>query len=129
MRTTTTLFMLIMAVGLMMSCRKPSENERLRTAAIDYYTRLIGGDYDYCVDAIVYADSMTDDYRSQLKDLLAQYAAREKERTGGPVSVRVLSDTLMDEVGHVFLEVMYADSTNEEVMLPMIRSGEVWKVQ
>lgn len=129
MRTFLFLFLSVLLAGSFIGCRQTTESERLRSAALDYYGHLIAGEYTRCVDAIVYRDSMTDEYRGQLIDLLAQYAEREKRRTGGLVAVRVLSDTIMEEVGHVFLEAVYADSTSEEIALPMVRSGEDWKVQ
>ncbi|MDE7378260.1 MAG: hypothetical protein K2N13_04780 [Paraprevotella sp.] len=129
MRTFLYLFLSVLLTGSIIGCRRATESDRLRSAAVDYYGHFIAGEYAQCVDAIVYRDSMTDEYRSQLIDLLAQYAEREKCRTGGLVAVRVLSDTIMEEVGHVFLEAVYADSTSEEIVLPMVRSGEGWKIQ
>ena len=72
---------------------------------------------------------MTESYRSQMVDLVAQYTAREKERRGGLVSVRALGDTVSGDVASVFLEVLFGDSTREEIALPMVRCGEEWKMQ
>ena len=83
---------------------------------------------DY-VRSIAYSDSMTDSYRSQMVDLVAQYAVREKERRGGLASVRALGDTVSGDVASVFLEVLFRDSTREEIALPMVRCGEEWKMQ
>ena len=72
---------------------------------------------------------MTEAYRSQMVDLVAQYAAREKELRGGLVSARAVGDTVSGDVASVFLEVTFGDSTREEVALPMVKCGEVWKMQ
>lgn len=131
MKVFRTLFLLVMLAGLgATSCRDTkTENEHMREAALSYYGHLIAGEYDQCVDAIVYKDSMTEEYRAQMIDVMAQYAEREKQRTGGMVSVRVLADTLLEDVGHVFLEAVYADSTSEEISLPMVLSEDGWKIQ
>ncbi|MCD8317648.1 MAG: hypothetical protein LUC45_01795 [Paraprevotella sp.] len=72
---------------------------------------------------------MPDAFRNQMVDLVAQHVAREKERRGGPVAVRALSDTILGDVASVFLEITFGDSTREEVALPMVKCGGQWKMQ
>lgn len=110
------------------SCGKDDKSEVSR-AAEAYYSLLIRGEYEAYVDGIAYADSMTESYRSQMVDLLAQYAARERALRGGLVSAHAVGDTVSGDVASVFLEVVYGDSTREEVSLPMVKCGERWKMQ
>lgn len=126
----TTIGLCVAALGLLlcMSCRKDGKSEISR-AAETYYGYLIEGKYADYVGAIAYSDSMTDEYRSQMVDLVAQYAAREREARGGLVAAKALDDTVSGDVGSVFIEVLFGDSTREEVSLPMVRCGEVWKMQ
>lgn len=119
--------MLCLVPAFMLSCRK-AEHEADR-AAVKYYTYLIEGKYEEYVGGIAYSDSMTDSYRSQMVDLTAQYAAREKELRGGLISVRALGDTIAGDVASVFLEMVFGDSTREEVSVPMVKCGDVWKMQ
>lgn len=111
-----------------MSCGGRQDEEADKTA-LACYNLLIEGRYEDYVSAIAYSDSMTEEYRSQMVDLTAQYVAREKELRGGLAAVRVLGDTIAGDVANVFLEVTFGDSTREEVALPMVKCGGVWKMQ
>lgn len=128
MRKIIPIFAAFLCIAVWISCSRRDEEE-VDKAALAYYTCLVEGRYEDFVSAIAYSDSMTDGYRSQMVDLTAQYAAREKELRGGLVSVRVLGDTVAGDVANVFLEVTFGDSTREEVALPMVKCGEVWKMQ
>lgn len=110
------------------SCGKEGKSE-ISQAAEAYYGNLIEGKYEDYVGAIAYSDSMTESYRSQMVDLIAQYAAREREARGGLVSAKAIGDTVAGDVGSVFMEVLFGDSTREEIALPMVRCGDVWKMQ
>lgn len=111
------------------SCRRSADDSAVQKAALTYYNYLIEGQYEQYVNGIAYSDSMTSAYKNQMMDLMAQYINREKQSRGGLTSVRVLGDTVMGDAACVFLELMYGDSTREEVSLPMFRCGEEWKMQ
>ena len=115
--------------SLWVACTRKDDGEQARRAAMSYYECLIDGRYEEYVNGIAYSDSMTEEYRSQMVDLVAQYAAREREARGGLVAAKALDDTVSGDVGSVFVEVLFGDSTREEVSLPMVRCGEVWKMQ
>ena len=127
-RTIIGLCVAALGLSLCMSCRKDGKS-KISRAAETYYGYLIEGKYADYVGAIAYSDSMTEEYRSQMVDLVAQYAARERESRGGLVAAKALDDTVSGDVGSVFIEVLFGDSTREEVSLPMVRCGEVWKMQ
>lgn len=129
MRKIISVLVAFFCVAVWMSCSGNTEKEAVDKAALLYYTHLIEGRYEDYVAAIAYSDSMTEGYRSQMVDLTAQYAAREKKLRGGFSSVRVLGDTIAGEVANVFLEVVFGDSTREEIALPMVKCGDVWKMQ
>ncbi len=118
-----------LTVCFLWGCHKTTPDEKVKAAAVMYYDYLVKGQYDSYIDGIAYRDSMTEEYRNQMVDLAAQYAAREKELRGGLVAVRALSDTIMNDVALVFLEVQFGDSTREEISLPMVLCGEEWKMQ
>ena len=128
MRKAFWIWAVLLSVPFWVSCAKDDRGEAAR-AAEACYRHLIEGRYEQYVGCIAYSDSMTEAYRSQMVDLVAQYAAREKELRGGLVSARAVGDTVSGDVGSVFLELVFGDSTREEVALPMVKCGEVWKMQ
>ena len=90
MRKIIPLWMAFLGLSLWVSCGKSDKSEVSR-AAETYYNYLIEGKYEDYVRSIAYSDSMTDSYRSQMVDLVAQYAVREKERRGGVASALEMS--------------------------------------
>lgn len=122
--------LLLAALLMLGACRQATPDEQVRQAAETYYGYLVNGKCDAFVHGIAYCDSMTEEYRSQMVDLTAQYVAREQEQRGGLLSARALSDTILNgETALVFMEVLFGDSTREEVALPMVRCGDTWKMQ
>ena len=115
--------------SLWVACTRKDDGEQARRAAMSYYECLIDGRYEEYVNGIAYSDSMTDVYRSQMVDLVAQFAAREKKAHGGVIAVQALRDTVSGDVASVFLEVLFGDSTREEVVVPMVKCGGEWKMQ
>lgn len=115
--------------SLWMACSRKDDGEQARRAAMSYYECLIDGRYEEYVNGIAYSDSMTDVYRSQMVDLVAQFAAREKKAHGGVIAAQALRDTVSGDVASVFLEVLFGDSTREEVVVPMVKCGGEWKMQ
>ncbi len=113
---------------LSLSCGRPDFSEAGEAAAV-YYGYLVEGQYSDYVKGIAYCDSMTDSYRSQMVDLVAQYAARERDLHGGIVSVRPVREAVTGETANVMLEILLGDSTCEEIAVPMVKCGEVWKMQ
>ena len=82
MRKIIPLWMAFLGLSLWVSCGKSDKSEVSR-AAETYYNYLIEGKYEDYIHSIAYSDSMTESYRSQMVDLVAQYASREKERRVG----------------------------------------------
>lgn len=128
MRKVFWIWVAFLSLPFWVSCGSGEKSEVSR-AAETYYQYLIEGQYEQYVGSIAYSDSMTETYRNQMVDLVAQYAAREKELRGGLSSVRAMGDTVSGDVANVFLEVVFGDSTREEIALPMVKCGEVWKMQ
>lgn len=105
------------------------DDRRVRRAAEKCYEYLQKGKYEKFVGEIAYADSMSEDYREQMVDLLRDYAASETQRHGKLSDVKVTGDTIIGNQAHVYLQVVYADSTSEEIGLPMVKVGKKWKMQ
>lgn len=124
------LYCLIFAVfvSVWTACNR-KESHPAGEAALVYYGYLINGQYAEYINSIAYSDSMTDEYKSQMIDLTAQYMAREKELRGGLVNVELVGDTVADNLASAFIEVIYGDSTREEISVPMVLCNGIWKLQ
>lgn len=123
----TMLFTVVLTTAI--ACGSRTESEEVRQVAVDSYRQFIGKKPGKWVDFMAHSDSMPENYRKQLADLMAQHAERERRLHGGLKNVVALSDTVMDSVAYVFLELSYADSIREEVVVPLQRFGKEWRVQ
>jgi hypothetical protein len=72
---------------------------------------------------------MSPEYRSQMQDLIHEAAERDRRAHGDLISAEAIGDTIQDEHAHIYLQLTYADSTSEEVGLPMICIDGDWKMQ
>ncbi len=101
----------------------------MRKAALRSYKYLQKGKYEKFVGEIAYADAMSDDYRAQMVDLIKDYAASQELQHGKIIEVEATGDTIMDAQAHVFLQILFADSTSEAVGVPMVKVDDDWKMQ
>ena len=91
-------------------------------AAEGYYRHLLRGEYEQFLEGKVGADSLPSDYRSQLLDGYRQFISQQQAAHQGIVDVSVTNvrtDSL-DAYTSVFLLLCYGDSTQEEVIVPMV---------
>lgn len=140
------LFFLNIFVVLVACSRLSPEEEALQAAgqaAKTSYEHLFSGRYEQFLDGRVGADSLPDAYRSQLIASYKQFVAQQVDAHGGVSSFVVsrssfLTDSLSggqakaDSVlGHVqvFLVVSYADSLQEEIVVPMVECRGEWKMK
>ena len=105
------------------------EQRRVRGAAERCYGYLQNGKYEKFVGQIAYADSMSEDYRAQMVDLIKEFSYAEEKRHGRIVALAATGDTIIGEQAHVYLQVSYADSTSEEIGVPMVKVGKKWMMQ
>ena len=99
-----------------------------RHAAERYFTMLIDGHYEEYVDGLAGSDSMPEDLRSEMIDLVAQFAVNHKVRRE-MLSVVAADDSLRDSTAFVLLDVFYGDSTSERVGMPLVFSDGRWLMQ
>lgn len=121
------IFIVLLAM-MVLSCAG-DDHRRVRKAAVRSYEYLQKGKYEKFVSEIAYADSMSEDYRAQMVDLVKEFAASQEMQHGKLVRVEATNDTIVDAMAHVFLQLSYADSTSEEVGVPMVKVGKRWKMQ
>ena len=125
------IILFFLLIALFTSCSTPSREELASLAAKGYYQHLIDGDYDHFLEGRVMADSLPDDYRSQLIDGYAQFLAQQQKARGGINEVRVsraFTDSTQQYTS-VLLVLCYGDSTTEEVVVPMVEHNGRWMMK
>ncbi len=120
---------LIAILAMMTTACSDDDHSRVREEAKRCYEYLQEGKYEKFVGQIAYADSMSEDYRSQMIDVIAEYDATMKQQHGQLVEISVTGDTIIGEQAHVYLQLSYADSTSEEVGVPMVKVEKKWMMQ
>ena len=126
--------LVILAAMLVIACGgkggdNPSEMAG-RTAKL-YYENLLHGRYDVFVDGFYRPDSIPSSYRSQLIDNARMYVAQMNDDHHGLARVDLIhatADTARNE-GRAFLLLCCADSTREEVVVPMVRIENLWMMR
>lgn len=113
------------------ACSSPTREELASLAAKGYYQHLIEGDFDHFLEGRVMADSLPDDYRSQLIDGYSQFLAQQVKARGGINEVRIsraYTDSTQQYTS-VLLMLCYGDSTSEEVVVPMVERNGRWMMK
>lgn len=99
-----------------------------RKAAEEYYTMLIRGNYKGFVRGYADAESMPEDFRSQLEDATAQFMAKDEMRS--LCRVEATGDSLYeDSTAYVMLQLHFSDSTSEQIGLSLVLQEDGWKMK
>ena len=128
-----TKFVLTVLFGgmLFLACSLSSE-EMASLAAKGYYDHLINGEYEQFLEGKDGIDrNAAEDYWKQLLDNCHQYIRQQETTHRGISEVRVVSaknDTLQNYM-NVFLVLCFGDSTNEEIVVPMVEREGRWKMK
>ena len=129
--------MLVMLV-LLASCSSPTSEELASLAAKGYYDHLIHGEYEQFYEGLDHrtlSDGTTlstdSAYRSQMLDNLRQFMAQQEQAHRGVLEVRVSNATTdtVQQLTNVFLVLCFADSTNEEIVVPMVERNGAWRMK
>ena len=124
---------LIGIVGLLgllgISCGNPTAEEMASLAAKGYYEHLIHGEYEKFLQGKDGLDKHSEEeYWNQLRDNCHQYVHQQNEAHRGIHEVRVVNvktDTLQ-KYTNVFMMLCFGDSTNEEIVVPMVERDGRW---
>jgi hypothetical protein len=122
---------LLVSLAQWAACSSPTREELASLAAKGYYQHLIEGDFDHFLEGRVMADSLPDDYRSQLIDGYSQFLAQQVKARGGINEVRIsraYTDSTQQYTS-VLLMLCYVDSTSEEVVVPMVERDGRWMMK
>lgn len=127
------IFGLLAAVFVMWACggNETRKEDLAAQTAKSYYDSLLAGGYDYFTLGFAGVDSLPPHYREQLAVNSKQYIYEQKKQHNGVTEVSIVSartDSLTN-VTSVFLMLCFGDSVKEEIVVPMIEVGGVWKMK
>ena len=118
-------------IGLV-ACSSLSPEEQATESAKAYYDLLVEGDAVRFLENKLGVDTLPADYGEQLLAAVRQYQQDMQKKHGGLREVRIAEnpgrcDTFQGSpLVHTFLILCYADSTQEEVIVPMVERDGQW---
>ena len=123
---------MIVLLAMMAACGSATKEELASLAAKGYYDHLIHGEYEQFYEGMDQR-ALSDEpaYRSQMLDNLRQFMARQEREHRGVLEVRVSNATTdtVQQFTNVFLVLCFGDSTNEEVVVPMVERNGAWRMK
>ena len=131
-------FAVIVLVAALAACGSATKEELASLAAKGYYDHLIHGEYEQFYEGMDQrtlpdGTTLSDEavYRSQMLDNLRQFMARQAQEHRGVLEVRVSNATTdtVQQLTNVFLVLCFADSTNEEIVVPMVERHGAWRMK
>jgi hypothetical protein len=129
-----------------MACSSPEagQEERVMTTAQKYYEQLVAGDYNSFVEgSLMGQDTVPESYKSQMLLNARMFMERMQKEHNGIESVKVLrakvdtikagtsgksgeQDEIKEIVAQAYLSLGFADSSKEEIVVPMVFKDDVW---
>lgn len=128
------LFFMILGIGLVFaSCKKetPDPGYFAGIAAKGYYDLLLEGKYNDFVAVYNQPNRISKGYHEQLLLNARMFMEQQQEEHKGLAGIYVLhakADTAR-HVADVFLQMVYGDSTKEQVVVPMVLVHGDWKMR
>ena len=131
-------FAVIVLLAVLAACGSATKEELASLAAKGYYDHLIHGEYEQFYEGMDQrtlpdGTALSDEaaYRSQMLDNLRQFMARQEQEHRGVLEVRVSNATTdtVQQLTNVFLVLCFADSTNEEIVVPMVERHGAWRMK
>lgn len=118
---------------LMMSCKPVSPEQRAAEAALSYYHDLTNDRVEDFLEGKAGVDKLPADYCDQLLETYRKYLADIEEKHGGIHEIQISPNVgRCDSTLHLtyaFLLLCYNDSTQEEVVVPMVEENGNWKMK
>lgn len=99
--------------------------------AINYYMLRANGQYNDYIAAMQSCDGTTPAYKQQMITLLRHHNKTILKDKKGVAYVHVARKELHDSLrmANVFLEVTYNDSSREEILFPLVRTDDTWRIR
>ena len=128
------LFFMILSIGLVFaSCKKetPDPGYFAGIAAKGYYDLLLEGKYNDFVAGYNQPNRIPKGYHEQLLLNAQMFMEQQQEEHKGLAGIHVLHAKAgtARHVADVFLQMVYGDSTKEQVVVPMVLVRGDWKMR
>lgn len=124
---------LIASLLTVISCSKnaPSPEQLAALAAQGYYQHLQHGEVERYLEGTLGYDSMPDGFKSEQRANIKMFLAQQKEAHGYITSVEVSSVTSdsIQKIVYAMLNIQFADSTLEEICVPMVSKDGKWMMK
>ena len=119
----------LLSVVVCLGCsRGLMTHKAVQKAATDYYTLLIRGKYEKFVDGYADSESLPEDYKRELADMLKQFMA--EGNMPSLRSVAAIGDSLLeDSTAYVMLQLNFGDSIQEQIQMPLILKKGKWRMK
>jgi hypothetical protein len=115
--------------ALFVACSGEIDQEQLvANTALLYCQYLIDGKYDDFVAGIDQHVEQAEGYEEELRDNAKMFVVAQAKTRGGLVGIeKVGAEVNSDEhTASAFIRLHYADSTTEQVVMPMVERDGVW---
>ena len=122
---------ILLFFAMLSGCSSPTPEELASWAAKGYYDHLLRGEYDLFLEGKDGSDSLSEAYREELKIVYKQFMDLQDKSHHGIREVRISNartDTLQ-KYTNVFLVLCFGDSTNEEMVVPMVENDGRWRMK
>jgi len=116
----------ILMLTALLACNGQKERDEAGEQALRYYQALIEERYDDFVKGMDTGKSIDDEYRIELEANARLFVERQQAEHGGIRSVRLVSSKCDSLSSQSFLVLCFGDSTNEQVVVPMVKRGTRW---
>ena len=116
---------------LAFGCSQRTPEQQAMETALESYEALIAGNYEAFLLGRAHMDSIPDSFREQLLVSYKQFLRQQQAAHQGISAIeatRSQTDSLSQTI-QVFLMVHYADSTMEEIVVPMVECNGEWKMK
>ena len=133
--------LLYIVIGLLTlcACSGVSPEWRAASEARDYYDCLTTGNVEDFMRGKAGIDSLPTAYREQLHEAMELYLSDVKAKHGGLREVRISQEHYLQDIEqcrdsalhltYAFLILCFADSTQEEITIPMVEENGEWKMR
>jgi hypothetical protein len=122
----------LVILAILAACGSATKEELASLAAKGYYDHLIHGEYEQFYEGMDQREFTGEaEYRSQMLDNFRQFMARQEKEHHGVLEVRVSNVTIdtVQQFTNVFLVLCFGDSTNEEIVVPMVERNGSWRMK
>ena len=125
-------------IGVAACSPEIKQEERAMATAQKYYEQLVASDYEgFVAGTINSQDTLPADYKEQLVLNAKMYVERMQNEHQGIRSVKAMraqvdtlkernSDEIVAITARAFVALGFADSTKEEILVPMVLKDDVW---